>query len=215
METVMKKIAVILVLFLTAGTMVADEKRETRDQPRYKDISEMPVSLQRSFLKEYWAVWETLQTDQRRRLPTPPVEKPYPPDARLVDLVPLEKITLGRMPLIEAMKQRRSRREFTPDPLSKEELSFLLWSTQGVARTMERGGKVVYTLRTVPSGGARHPFVTYLVINRVKGIEAGLYRYLPLEHKLLPLKTGKDLSVEAANACWGSGFVRQAAVVFF
>lgn len=211
----MKKFAVILFVFLTAGTLFADEKRETRDQPMFKDISEMPTSLQRSFLKEYWAVWEKLQTDQRRGVPIPPVQKPYPPDARLVDLVPLEKITLGRVPLIEVMQKRRSRRSFTPDPLSVEELSFLLWSTQGVSRTMERGGKVVYTLRTVPSGGARHPFVTYLVINRVKGIAAGLYRYLPLEHKLLPQKTGKDLSAEAAAACWGSGFVKQAAVVFF
>ncbi|HDP93883.1 MAG TPA: SagB/ThcOx family dehydrogenase [Candidatus Aminicenantes bacterium] len=204
-----------MVLLLILGASIHANPDQNTDKPRYKDISEIPISLQRSFLKEYWAAWEKLQTDQRLKKPIPPVQKAYPQDAELVVLVPLEKITLGRMPLIEAMKQRRSRRSFSPDPLSVEELSFLLWSIQGVSRTLERGGKVVYTLRTVPSGGARHPFVTYLVINRVKGIAAGLYRYLPLEHKLLPMKTGKDLSAEAAAACWGSGFVKQAAVVFF
>ena len=40
-------------------------------------------------------------------------------------------------------------------------------------------------LRNVPSGGALHPFETYLVISKIKGLNIGLYRYLPMEHKLL------------------------------
>ena len=40
---------------------------------------------------------------------------------------------------------------------------------------------------TVASGGARQPFETYLAINYVDGIEEGVYRYLPLEHKLVYL----------------------------
>jgi len=210
----MKKTAVIVALLLAAGAFSPAPAQEKK-QKALKDTSQMSTPLLRSFLKEYWSIWETEQTDQRRKVPLPPVQKAYPKDAELVDLVPVEKITLGRMPLIEAMKRRRSRRKFTADPLSREELSFLLWSTQGVARTIERKGRVAYTLRTVPSGGARHPFVTYLVINRITGISPGLYRYLPLEHKLLPLQTGKDLSDAASKACWDNRFVKQAAVVFF
>lgn len=49
------------------------------------------------------------------------------------------------------------------------------------------------TRRTVPSGGSRHPFETYLLINRVNGLEPGLYRYLPLEHKLCFLWADTEL----------------------
>ena len=211
----MKKIATGIIVLLAVVLLINAAPDEVAKKPVYKDVSEMPLPLLRSFLKEYWGIWENLETDQRREVPIPPVQKPYPADAKRVDLVPLEKISIGRMPLIEVMKQRRSRRTFTDDPLTLEELSFLLWSTQGVARTLERRGKVAYTLRTVPSGGARHPFVTYLVVNRVTGIPPGLYRYLPLEHKLLPLKTGTDLSEAASHACWDNRFVRRSAVAFF
>ncbi|WP_342478867.1 SagB/ThcOx family dehydrogenase [Paenibacillus sp. FSL H7-0350] len=39
--------------------------------------------------------------------------------------------------------------------------------------------------RTVPCSGATHTFETYLMIMRVEGIQQGIYRYLPVEHKLL------------------------------
>jgi SagB-type dehydrogenase family enzyme len=60
-----------------------------------------------------------------------------------------------------------------------EELSFLLYATQGVKKNSGR-----HSFRTVPSGGARHPFETYLFIWNVEGFDKGLYRYLPLEHSL-------------------------------
>ena len=76
-----------------------------------------------------------------------------------------------------------------------EELSFLLWATQGVSRVNEQdNGQIVSTVRTVPSGGARHPFETYLLVNRVTECESGLYRYLPLEHKLSHLATAPELA---------------------
>jgi SagB-type dehydrogenase family enzyme len=68
--------------------------------------------------------------------------------------------------------------------------------------------------RTVPSGGARHPFETYLVIRRVEGLEPGLCRYLPLEHKLYflgPLAERQAL----LDAAWdGRRMLEQSAVVF-
>ena len=47
----------------------------------------------------------------------------------------------------------------------------------------------LFTRRTVPSGGSRHPFETYLVINRVEGLPEGVYRYLPLDHQLCFIET--------------------------
>lgn len=45
-----------------------------------------------------------------------------------------------------------------------EELSFLLWCTQGVEEVIPPHG----TMRTVPSAGARHALETFLLVNRVK-----------------------------------------------
>ena len=152
------------------------------------------------------------ETDQMKGLPLPPMQKPYPEDAELVDLVASEDLTIGQVPLIEAINNRRSRRKYTDEPLSLEELSFLLWSTQGVQKLVRNG---LLTLRTVPSGGGMHPFETYLVVNRVTGVEPGLYRYLALEHKLYPVDLRErewvELVGEASN---GQTFVGKGAVAF-
>lgn len=95
-----------------------------------------------------------------------------------------EQFSIGRIPLIDAIRNRRSRRKFKEKPLTLEELSFLLWATQGVQKLIRNG---LITLSTVPSGGAMHPFETYLLINSVNSVRHGLYRYLALEHKLLKL----------------------------
>lgn len=152
--------------------------------------------------------------DQGTGVPQPPVHKPVPDGAELVDLPTPGGLTLGMMPLREVIAKRRSRRQFTADPITLEELSFLLWATQGVTEVRERPGGGRATLRTVPSGGARHPFETYLSVHRVTGLGEGLYRYLPLEHKLLVLSRGTGYAVRASAACSGQEFVRDAAVVF-
>jgi SagB-type dehydrogenase family enzyme len=131
--------------------------------------------------------------------------------ALLFDLVAPEAFTVGKMPLIEAVRRRRSRRTYTTEPLSLEELSFLLWATQGV-REVEQNK--VYTLRTVPSGGARHPFETYLLLYRVTGFEPGLYRYLALEHKLCLLRLDAGLAEEVGVACNNQLFVGKGAATF-
>ena len=169
------------------------------------------METNREFLKAvFWGQMSRQLTDQQKGRPHPAVQKPVPEGAKLVELIAPKDITLGRMPLTKAINRRRSRRKFTQEPLSLEELSFLLWVTQGVREVV--GG--VATFRTVPSGGARHGLESYLVINRVVNLENGLYRYLPLEHKLCLLRTGKTLVQEAAAACCGQGFIAEAAVVF-
>jgi SagB-type dehydrogenase family enzyme len=166
----------------------------------------------RRFLRaDRWEEWEGLETDQRKQLPPPPPQKPPPAKATLIDLVAPGELAVGQMPLVEAIGQRRSRRQFTPDPLTLEELSFLLWATQGLSGSQPGAAN----LRTVPSAGARHPFETYLQVDRVEGVEPGLYRYLALDHKLCLLHSYEERRalIQAAwgdhRTLWGS------AVVFF
>ncbi len=152
------------------------------------------------------------ETDQQKGITPPPFEKPAAPGAKLIPLVPADKIRLGTMPLIDAIRDRESRREFADEALSLEELSLLLWATQGIRRVSPKG---TWAMRNVPSGGCRHPFETYLRIRRVDTLAPGLYRYLPVEHALVAVDApGADPKVSLAEACYGQEFVDSAAVAF-
>ncbi len=70
------------------------------------------------------------------------------------------------------------------------------------------------TLRPAPSGGARHAFETYLLVNRVTGVDPGVYRYLPLSHELVFCFAGKDIRDRLLEATFGQQFVVEAAVAF-
>jgi len=152
----------------------------------------------RKFLKsDRWGEWRQSQTDQKNGVPYPPLEKSFSSGACLIDLVAPEDFTIGKVPLIDAINRRKSHRTFTDEYLTLEELSFLLWATQGV-RELVQDGRV--SRRTVPSGGSRHSFETYLFISRVMGLTPGLYRYLALEHKLYLLRDDPDLPQKVNDA---------------
>jgi len=171
---------------------------------------------------EWTEDFDLFNTDQQQDLTRPDVQKSYPPDAMIIELVPPEEFTIGQKPAIDVIRQRRSHRYFTEQSLSLEELSFLLWATQGLRATASFDG-ITYYLRNVPSGGNRHAIETYLNIQRVEGLVAGLYRYLPLDHKLILLKEGTEIreqvnraSLDQASEYQGKPFyfIRECAVVF-
>ncbi len=91
------------------------------------------------------------ESDQMKGLPIPPIQKPYPDDAKLVDLGSPDDIKCKEISLQEAINNRESHRKYIEEPLTTNELSFLLWATQGV-KSLARNGLV--TMRTVPSGAA-------------------------------------------------------------
>ena len=67
----------------------------------------------RGFLKgDLWEEWADLDRDQKKGMPAPPLQKPYPADATLLKLVPPEKFSSGRAPLIDVITQRKSERHF-------------------------------------------------------------------------------------------------------
>lgn len=151
-------------------------------------------------------------SDQQKGIPAPPLEKPAEAGARRVPLVPADRLPQGQMPLREAIGRRESRRSYSGEALSLEELSYLVWATQGI-RKLDPAG--IRTKRTVPSGGCRHPFETYLWIRRVESLAAGLYRYLPLEHALVAVDApGGEPTASLGEVCYRQAFVDQAAVTF-
>jgi len=149
-------------------------------------------------------------TDQGRRLPPPPIEKPYHPDAELVDLVPPNEFdSLPRVNLLSIINNRQSRRKYSNMPITLSELSFLLWATQGIKQQLDSG----HALRTVPSAGARHALETYLGILNVSGLDKGFYRYLPLEHKLLVESRDEHAAQKIADAAFNQNWMSNAAVI--
>ena len=68
------------------------------------------------------------------------------------------------------------------------------------------------TRRTVPSGGSRHPFETYLAVMKVDGLAQGLYRYLAIEHKLLLLNEDPEIRAKISDGC--ADFAVESAVTF-
>ena len=140
----------------------------------------------------------------------PPVQKPAPPGSRIIALPDKETWSIPPCDLKTAIANRESHRRFTKEPLSLDELAFLLWSTQGVRSIIHEAA----VLRTVPSAGCRHPFETYLAILRVTGIDNGIYRYLPLNNSLVFVKECENLPAHLTAACRGQSFAGQAAVTF-
>jgi SagB-type dehydrogenase family enzyme len=152
-------------------------------------------------------------TEQSRGLPPPPVQKPAPAGAPRVRLPHPDAFdALVDMPLLTALRGRRSVRSFSDEPLKRAELAFLLWAAQGVRAGEGPPG----VFRTVPSAGARHPFETHVAALRVEDIACGLYRYLPLDHELVLLRAAAagQLAEEVTKACLGQRFAGQAAATF-
>jgi len=172
----------------------------------------MSTNQNRSFMKSDFAESVHKISDQAKKIPHPPLQKPLPEgEPQLIDLPDPNAAILQKSSLDQLLRERQSWRKYTSESLSQAELSYLLFSTQGVLAEVGEG---YASRRPVPSAGARHPYETYLAINRVEGLQPGLYRYLPFSHQLLFLEESDQLPDLLTEANLGQKFVGNAAVVF-
>ena len=154
------------------------------------------------------------QTDQEKKLPQPPLVKA--PMGGPVTPLPRDFASLGAGgDFFTVAMRRKSSRVYTQQGLGLLQLSYLLWLTQGVK---EIRGKSYATLRTVPCGGARHPFECYLLVRKVDGLAPGVYHYLPMSHQLeqlAPMEDGDALRQLAGDSLCGQQWAAKADVVFY
>jgi len=148
-------------------------------------------------------------SDQRQGKAAPPVVSSLAPEGSILDLPAPADLALPQLDLQKLMTERTSLRKYVATPLSLAEMSYLLWCTQGVKSVGQ-----VHTMRTVPSAGARHPFETVVLANRVEGVEPGLYAYEAVDHQLATLRTGPEVAEQVAAAAFGQGFVKACAATF-
>lgn len=149
-------------------------------------------------------------SDQPRGIEQPSLELDYDPSKPLINLHSPQEFQLGKISLIDAINNRNSHRKYSRESITLEELSFLLWATQGVKLIKDARN----TFRTVPSAGAGHAFETFILVNRVEGLKPGLYRYIALRHKLIEVDASKGIKDRIVAGCLGQGFVGLSAATF-
>ena len=136
------------------------------------------IKRNRGFMKcpDFFSKMAT--SDQAKNLPNPPLCLKARSD--IIELTADFDSLLTAPFYVDLLDNRRSQRSFeTKTPMTQSQLAFILWSSQGIQQL--RGDNTA-TLRPVPSGGARHSFETYFIVQNVQGLEPGLYHYLPLEN---------------------------------
>ena len=166
----------------------------------------------RDFLKEN--IWKTIDfstTDQSRDIKPPPAEKPYNQENRIISLIkPGDWKSIHEVSVENVIAKRKSRRSYTEDVIKLEELSFLLWATQGLRQKRS----AVRNYRTVPSAGCRHALETYIAAFRVEEIPKAIYRYLPMSHQLVEVIKHQDLEGLLTQAALDQSFAGKSAVTF-
>jgi len=102
----------------------------------------------------------------------------------------------GAVSVEECIKNRRSVRSFSSNPLTMEEISQLLWAAQGI--TDGRKG-----LRSAPSAGALYPLEIYLVTGD------GVF-YYDIEARALIRTNGQDMRPNLADGALGQASIKEA-----
>jgi SagB-type dehydrogenase family enzyme len=110
--------------------------------------------------------------------------------------------------LSRLIAKRRSKRLFLDKPISIEQLSYLLWATQGIT-----GQKGEAKLRAVASAGNRHCFNTYVITNRIEGLKKGIHLYDPDNNSLGLVKDG-DFSKEMLEFYFDQKMIVDCSAVF-
>ena len=117
----------------------------------------------------------------------------------------------GEVSVEEAIKHRRSIRNFKQDPLTISQLSQLLWAAQGITITDEKKNR---SFRSAPSAGALYPIHVYVLVGEdgVIDLEKGIYKYNPENHSLLKI-SGEDRRFQVAKAAYNQSWMSKAPVI--
>lgn len=184
----------LLTVLIFVGISLAQQKEQAKE-----------VSIGERFHKETSLTWRGVVGDMFRAKPKKPPQYKVYPDASKIEL---PKPEYTGMTVEEAIKKRRSVRNYSTKPISKAQLSQLLFAAQGVTGRMY--GKA---LRTAPSAGALYPFEIYIIVNNVQDLPRGIYHYSVLDHALELVKSG-DFRSQITSAGLNQQMLGDAGVTF-
>lgn len=108
----------------------------------------------------------------------------------------------------DILRDRKSIRTYSRDPLDLSQLSFLLWASTGI-REIESN----FAFRTAPSAGALYPIETYIISHNIEKLKQGIYHYNIRDHALEVIELG-DFRREILIAGMNQRMLYDAPVVF-
>lgn len=127
-------------------------------------------------------------------------------------LLPLPK-RISSITVEEAILLRKSVREWRDSPITIEQLSMILWASQGVVEEVDG-----WLRRASPSAGATYPLELYVVVgeksvslSNEEYVEAGVYKYDYKRHSLKLIKAG-DFRSDLWKATLRQDWVKEAPV---
>lgn len=122
-------------------------------------------------------------------------QSPDKTDAKIIKLPP--PVYESETSVEEALKARRSVRDYKKESLTLAQISQMLWAAQGITKGSN--------YRTAPSAGALYPLEVYLVVGEVQDLPVGVYKYDPHRHGLTLEQDGdkrKSLAHAAVMQNW-------------
>jgi SagB-type dehydrogenase family enzyme len=159
---------------------------------------------------EYDAETERQRLTRQRELEPPP-----PPYKHVsADGLPLPDTLAREGALWDALRNRRTLRQFRREPISRDEFATVLQWTWGKTHELEGPLLGRSVLKTSPSGGARHTIEVYPLVLRVDDIPPGVHHYSVARNDLELLRGG-DFEQLAVELCGAQGWVQDAAALFF
>lgn len=162
----------------------------------------------RQMLRPIWENLDNSKTPKGLGKEYPNIVKDFDKDSKIINLKKEEIKNLSSKTLHEVIDSRRSLRKYKDIALNMDQLSYLFYET---ARLFKHTKSI--TFRAYPSGGATASLETYVYINKVEGLERGLYRYLPLQGDLMFVYDNENLKNEVNDALKNQ--LRDGAAVFF
>jgi SagB-type dehydrogenase family enzyme len=144
----------------------------------------------------------------------------HQPEVNLFDAKEYDKVPLVRLPpplrqdgdLAGVIEGRRSCREFDQPALSLEQVSTILMQSYGLGRA-ELSDGFERCRRPVPSAGALYPLELYVIVNRVEGLESGIYHYGLVDHSLERLTNSPVPSNTLAELFLAQDYAASASVI--
>jgi len=162
------------------------ERDETLRSQHWRPLSALAHTFSR---------WQDVRTETGMQAPSIQelLDRHGPPPPPTFDLgtadsaVKLPKVASGL--LDETMFKRYTGRNFdTTAALPAATMARLLQRTFGAQEVRTVGPHAEVLKKTSPGGGGLHPTEAFVLVQRVEGIEPGLYYYHSIEHELRPLR---------------------------
>jgi SagB-type dehydrogenase family enzyme len=174
-------------------------------------MSEIEKNIQKLHQASYYA--HCSEPDQSRNEGFPQYLAEPKEGAQVILLPNVDNFVPSNNDLVQLLLQRRTIRHYdTQSLMAQNKLAYLLKYTQGIRDFNEKRG---VTLRYVPSAGSRHPFETYLLVQRVEGIEPGIYHYIAHMNALELISLDEEMISKAHESTLRQRQVITSAVTFF